>query len=46
MPLQLRESYLQNENPERFINAFQLIAMSSDLDLSGFFQDEVIMHSS
>jgi hypothetical protein len=24
-----------------FINAFQLIAMSNDLDLSGFFEEEV-----
>ncbi|XP_078163054.1 CBL-interacting protein kinase 21 [Carex rostrata] len=36
----LRESYLENGNPERFINAFQLIAMSSELDLSGLFEDE------
>ncbi|KAJ4734143.1 CBL-interacting serine/threonine-protein kinase 21 [Rhynchospora pubera] len=36
----LRERCLENGNPERFINAFELIAMSSDLDLSGFFQEE------
>ncbi|KAF3329642.1 CBL-interacting serine/threonine-protein kinase 21-like protein [Carex littledalei] len=36
----LRESYLENGNPEQFINAFQLIAMSSELDLSGLFEDE------
>ncbi|KAJ3708008.1 hypothetical protein LUZ61_011713 [Rhynchospora tenuis] len=36
----LRERCLENGNPERIINAFELIAMSSELDLSGFFEEE------
>ncbi|XP_072962657.1 CBL-interacting serine/threonine-protein kinase 21-like [Typha angustifolia] len=40
-----REDYkplfaIENDESERFINAFQLIAMSTDLDLSGLFQKQ------
>ncbi|XP_073000619.1 CBL-interacting serine/threonine-protein kinase 21 isoform X2 [Typha latifolia] len=33
-------SQTENGKSERFINAFQLIAMSTDLDLSGLFQEQ------
>lgn len=43
--------FQQDENAEKimprsssFINAFQLIAMSHDLDLSGLFEEEVTEH--
>ncbi|OEL34024.1 CBL-interacting serine/threonine-protein kinase 21, partial [Dichanthelium oligosanthes] len=37
---EVREAAELNPEPARFINAFQLIAICSDLDLSGLFQEQ------
>lgn len=39
--LQEREAETRVTNSSNFINAFQLIAMSHDLDLSGLFKEKV-----
>lgn len=43
--MQERTNQIMKAKPHGFINAFELIAMSSELDLSGLFHEQVFQHS-